>query len=191
MRELVMGFRTSVAVTLVSMALLGAPALAQRPNTVPPDTCTAKAAPPPSMAAWSTPSPLPAARSEADLPKARLQIGKAVQASFAPVADVKFRVPPEKADGPATYGGLYALTITEQGVYRIAASAAPWMDVFDGTTPAKSARFGHGPACTGIGKMVEFPLQPGTYLVQFSESLQPTTEILVVKTGPGDQPPQR
>jgi hypothetical protein len=171
--------------------MLAAPAFAQRPNTVPPDTCAAKAPPPPSMAAWSTPSPLPAARSEADLPRAALQVGKAVQASFAPVAEVKYRVPPEKADGPATYGGLYALTITEQGVYRIAASAAPWMDVFAGTTPTKSGRFGHGPACTGIGKMVEFPLQPGTYLVQFSESLTPTTEILVVKTGPDDPPPQR
>jgi hypothetical protein len=175
-----MGFRTYAVAASLSAALAAAPALAQRPNTVPPDTCAAKAPPPADMAAWSSPTPLPAARSEANLPV--LPVGKAVQASFAPVAEVKYRVPPEKADGPATFGGLYGLTISEPGVYRVAASAAPWMDVFAGTTPVKTARFGHGPECTGIGKMVEFPLQPGTYLVQFSASLQPTTEILVIKT---------
>jgi hypothetical protein len=188
-----MGVRTPAMIAFVSAAVIAAPASAQarKPDTVPPDTCTTRAPPPPEMAAWSTPTPLRAARSEAELPRAALQVGKAVEATFAPVAEVKYRAPPEKADGPATYGGLFTLTVAEPGVYRIAASAAPWIDVFAGAAPAKTARFGHGPPCTGIGKMVEFPLQPGTYLVQFSESLQPTSELLVVKTAAGDQPPQR
>src|SRR6185437_7814470 len=162
---------------LVVLALSAAPALAQtkRPNTVPPETCTAKAPPPAGMEAWSAPKSLAAAPGEADLAKAALQPGQAITAGFAPVAQVKYRVPPERADGPATFGGLYRLTITEAGTYRVASSAAPWMDVFapGSTTPAKTAHFGHGPACTGIGKMVEFPLQPGDYLLQFSESLTP------------------
>ena len=169
----------------LGLALLAAPALAQRPNTVPPETCTTKAPPPAGMEAWSTPAPLAAVRSEGDLAKATLKPGQAITARFAPVAEVKYRVPPEKADGPATFGGLYRLTITEPGAYRVASSAAPWIDVFapGSTTPTKTARFGHGPACTGIGKMVEFPLQPGDYLLQFSESLTGDPEIMVVKTG--------
>jgi hypothetical protein len=82
----------------LGLALLAAPALAQKPNTVPPETCTAKAPPPAGMEAWSTPSPLAAALAEADLGKAALKPGQAVAARFVPVAQVKYRVPPEKAD---------------------------------------------------------------------------------------------
>jgi hypothetical protein len=176
-----------IATSLALVLTAAAPSWAQdkKPNTVPPETCTAKAAPPAGMEAWSQPRPLPAALSEADLPKAAIKPGQAVAARFVPVAQVKYRVPPEKADGPATYGGLYRLTVAEAGTYRVASSAAPWMDVFGpgSTAPTKTAHFGHGPACTGIGKMVEFPLQPGEYLLQFSESLTADPEIMVVKVG--------
>jgi hypothetical protein len=176
---------TFIRAAALSLVLIPASALAQtkRPNTVPPETCTAKAPPPAGMEAWSAPKPLAAAHSEADLAKAALKPGQAVTAGFAPVAEVKYRVPPEKADGPATFGGLYRLTVAEAGTYRVASSAAPWMDVFapGSATPTKTAHFGHGPACTGLGKMVEFALQPGEYLLQFSESLTPDPEIMVVK----------
>ncbi len=164
-----------------ALVLAGGVQAQRRPNTVPPDTCTAKAAPPPEMAAWTSPIDAPAATSEAGLAKATLSPGKAITADFSPVADVKYRVKPEKGDGPATFGGLYALHIAEAGTYRIASSAAPWMDVFVTTTPVVSTAHGHGPACTGIGKMVDFPLQPGDYLLQFSESLTPKAELMVVK----------
>jgi hypothetical protein len=163
--------------------LIGAPALARaqtaRPNTVPKETCAAKAPPPPDMAAWSSPTALPAALREADLGQAVVTPDHAIIADFAPVARVRYRVPPEKADGPATFGGLYRLKIAKAGTYRIASSAAPWMDVFIDKTPVTSVAHGHGPPCTGIGKMVDFPLQPGDYLLQFSESLAAKTEIMV------------
>jgi hypothetical protein len=173
---------------LVALLILSpAATLAQdkKPNTVPPETCTAKAPPPAGMEAWSSPAPLAAAKGEADLGKAALKPGQAIKAGFSPVGQVKYRVPPEKADGPATFGGLYRLTIVEAGTYRVASSAAPWMDVFApaSSTPTTTVRFGHGPACTGLGKMVEFALQPGDYLLQFSESLTADPEIMVVKTG--------
>lgn len=171
----------------LALALLLAPAVAlaqdRKPDTVPPETCSGRAPPPAGMEGWSSPRPLPAALSEGALAKAALVPGQAVNARFAPVAQVRYRVRPERADGPATFGGLYKLTVTEPGTYRIAASAAPWMDVFapGSTVPTRTARFGHGPACTGLGKMVEFVLQPGEYLLQFSESLTPDPELMVVK----------
>jgi len=176
---------TQALIALLVLTPASALAQDQRPNTVPPETCPAKTPPPAGMEAWSQPAPLAAALAETGLDQAALKPGHAVAARFAPVAQVKYRVPPEKADGPATYGGLYRLTITEPGVYRVASSAAPWMDVFapGSTAPTRSAHFGHGPACTGIGKMVEFALQPGDYLLQFSESLTADPEIMVVKTG--------
>jgi hypothetical protein len=177
-----MDMRTAITVALMSAGLMAGQALAaDKPNTVPKDTCTAKAPPPAEMASWSAPDARAAATEEAGVASAALTPGKAVTARFAPVAEVHYRVPPEKADGPATFGGLYSLKIAETGTYRIASSAGPWMDVFADKTPVTSTAHGHGPECTGIGKMVDFPLQPGDYLVQFSESLKPTTEIMVVK----------
>ncbi len=180
-----MAMRAAATVALM-LTLAGASAAraADKPNTVPKDTCTAKAAPPAVMAAWSTPVDLPAATSEAGLRKAQLAPGMAVTAAFDPVDQVQYRVPPEKADGPATFGGLYSLKIAQAGTYRIASSTAPWMDVFAAKIPVTSTAHGHGPACTGIGKMVDFPLGPGDYLVQFSESLSPKTEIMVVRLTP-------
>jgi len=165
--------------------LLPASALAQRPATAPPETCTAKAPPPAGMEAWSSPQPAPAALAEADLGKAALKPGQAAAVRFAPVAQVKYRVPPEKADGPATFGGLFRLTIAEAGTYRVAASAAPWMDLFaaGSSTPTRTVHFGRGPACSGVGKMVEFALQPGDYLLQISANLTPDAEVMVVKAG--------
>ena len=179
-----MSARTAQVLTaLLLLAPAGALAQGKKPNTVPPENCSGVAPPPAGMEAWSSPTPLAAAASETDLAKAVLKPGQAITARFAPVADVSYRVPPEKADGPATYGGLYRLTVAEAGTYRVASSAAPWMDVFapGSTTPTKTAHFGHGPACTGLGKMVEFALQPGDYLLQFSESLKPDPEIMVVR----------
>ncbi len=170
----------------IGLMLMTAPAAgfaADKPNTVPTETCTAKAPPPPELAAWNSPVDLPAAASEAGLAKAVLVPGKPITAQFMPVAGVNYRVKPEKADGPHVFGGLYALKITQAGTYRVASSAAPWMDVFAGTVPVKTAHFGRGPACSGDGKMVDFALQPGDYLVQFSESLQPKVEIMVARLG--------
>jgi hypothetical protein len=175
------GMRLGAAATVAGvlaclpMTALGAP----KPDTIPKEACAAPAPPPAELAAWSSPSDLAAAASEAGLARAALIPGKAVTARFLPVAEVKYRVPPEKADGPAVFGGLYALRITQAGTYRVAAGAAPWMDLFQGKVPVTSVAHSHGPPCTGLGKMVDFPLQPGDYLVQFSESLQPQTEILV------------
>lgn len=184
--------RTAITMALMSAGLIAGQALAaDKPNTVPKDACTAKLPPPAEMASWATPDARAAATEEADIARAALVPGKAVIARFAPVADVRYRVPPEKADGPATYGGLYSLKIAEAGTYRIASSAAPWMDVFVAKTPVTSTAHGHGPNCTGIDKMVDFPLQPGDYLVQFSESLKPTAEIMVVKVTAASAAPQR
>jgi len=172
-----------MVVAALVTTLIGLPTLAPaqgKPQTEPKETCTASAPPPPEFAGWEKPVDLPAARRVSDLPKAQITPGKPIMAGFAPVTEVQYRVPPQKADGPQVFGGLYSLKITKAGTYRVVAGAAPWMDIFaDTPTPIRSTAHGHGPPCTGLGKYVDFPLQPGDYLVQFSESLKPTTEIMV------------
>ena len=175
--------RGDIAVAALLLCLPGAALAQQKPQTEPKVVCTALAPPPPELKGWASPTPLPAARRAAELTQAALVPGKAITAQFHPVADVEYRVPPEKADGPAVFGGLYALKIDRAGTYRVASSAAPWMDVFVGKTPVTSTAHGHGPDCTGVGKEVDFPLQPGDYLLQFSESLTPAAEIMVARLG--------
>ena len=172
--------------TTIAGLLLCLPGLAlaqQKPQTEAKESCTATAAPPPELAGWNSPTPVTAARRAGDLSKAALVPGRATAADFHPVDQVEFRVAPAKADGPPVYGGLYSLKITQAGTYRLAANAGPWMDIFPGTstTPVTSIAHGHGPACTGVGKEVDFSLQPGDYLVQFSENLAPKAEIMLGK----------
>ena len=168
-----------------AVALMLAPTLAsaqgRKPRTEPAEICAAPAPPPAAFAGWSQPADLAAARRPADLPKAQIVPGKAVNALLAPVEGIEYRAPPQKADGPKVYGGLYLLKIAQAGTYRMQSGASPpWMDLLQDKTVVKSTSYGHGPACTGLGKYVDFPLQPGDYLVQFSESLKPQTEIMVV-----------
>jgi hypothetical protein len=170
---------------MAALALVLAPALApaqgRKPRTEAEEVCAAPAPPPPQFAGWSQPADLAAARHPADLPRARIVPGQAVNALLAPVDDIEYRAPPQKADGPQVYGGLYLRRIAEAGTYRMQSGASPpWMDLFQNKTVVKSVSYGHGPACTGLGKYGDFPLEPGDYLVQFSESLKPQTEIMVV-----------
>jgi hypothetical protein len=171
----------AAAVTLALVPIL-APAQGRKPRTEAMEACASPAPLPPEFAGWSQPADLAAARRPADLPKAQIVPGKAVNAQLAPVESVEYRVPPQKADGPQVYGGLYLLKIAQAGTYRVQSGVSPpWMDLFQDKTMVLSTSYGHGPACTGLGKYVDFPLQPGDYLVQFSESLKPQTEIMVVK----------
>ena len=36
-----------------------------------------------------------------------------------------------------------------------------------------------GPACTGIRKTVQFPLQPGHYVLQISANADPTIAVMI------------
>jgi hypothetical protein len=181
------GFAAAALIALAASAAIVPGAGAQpidKSRTVPPDTCTAVAPPPPEFAGWEKPSDLVGARTEAGLPAATFGPGKAITAKLAPVDSVTYRKPVQKADGPAVYGALYRLKIAASGTYRVQTAAGPWIDLFkDDAVAIRSTAHGHGPACTGMAKYVDFPLQPGDYLIQFSESLKPDTEIMVVMVG--------
>jgi hypothetical protein len=45
----------------------------------------------------------------------------------------------------------------------------------------KSTAHGHGPNCTGIRKMVDYPLTPGPYILQISANGQPQMTVLLAR----------
>ena len=69
--------------------------------------------------------------------------------------------------------------MTRPGTYRVALGAGAWVDMLrDGKAIASTAH-GHGPACSGIRKIVDFPLTPGSYVLQLAGSPDANIPVLV------------
>src|SRR6202012_1320474 len=111
---------------------------------------------------------LAAAVRAAGLGKAQLTPGKAVAAGLSPTAEVHFVVPPEKPADPESHSGLFEIKVDKPGTYVVGLGAGAWIDVLKDGKALMSSAHDHGPACSTLRKMVEFPLQPGRYVLQVS-----------------------
>ncbi len=81
------------------------------------------------------------------------------------------------ADGAAAR----TLTIAAAGRYGVAADGRVWIDLVADGKPLTSVEHGHGPACSGIRKIVWFDLTPGTYDVTLSKAATDRVRVLVVQ----------
>jgi len=143
--------------------------------------CTGAPAPlPPAYAAWAAKSDLDAAGAAADLPKAAMVPGKAVTAHLLPTRQVAYVVQPEKPGGSVSKGGMFEVKIDTGGVYRFASGSGAWIDVLKDGKILESVNHMGGPACTGIRKMVDFPLEPGRYVLQISANADETLPFLIL-----------
>lgn len=162
--------RSPLLVALVAMALPAAASAEEMAGemTTPP-ACTAPVAPTGELAPWTAPRSLNAAGDARQLAKAKLPVGRAADVTLLPTPEVKYPLRPEKPGGSVSYGGLIAVDIAEAGTYRVALGSGAWIDIVgkDGKAVV-STKHGHGPACSGVRKMVDFPLQPGRYTLQFA-----------------------
>lgn len=143
--------------------------------------CAVPAAPPPGLESWAARTPLTAAADAARLGAATLIPGKAVDATLPRTPDVRYVTRPEKPGGSVSHGGLFALDVTEAGTYRVALGAGAWLDVLDGGKAVVSTNHGHGPDCSGIRKMVDFPLKPGRYVLQIAGNGSPDLPVMVAR----------
>ncbi len=143
--------------------------------------CPAMVAPGGALARWTTPVVGAAVGDMAHLGGAGIAVGQAVQLALLPQGAVSFPLPPGKAGAAGSYAGLLRLTIAEPGTYRVALGTGAWIDVVANGVAVAAGAHGHGPACSGIHKMVDFPLQAGAYIVQISASAEAQTKVLVVR----------
>jgi hypothetical protein len=132
-------------------------------------------------AAWTAKKAAASAARAADLPKAELIPGQAVLAALHPTREIGFMVQPEKPGGSVSKGGMFSLRIDTPGVYRFALGAGPWVDVLKDEVVVQSIAHGPGPACSGIRKTVDFPLEAGVYVLQISASPDDTLALLVLR----------
>lgn len=105
-------------------------------------------------------SPLGAARTELPLHK---------------FESLRYGVAPERKPDVHKFGGMIPIEVKKAGRLVVALDAGAWIDLIRDGAAVKSIAHGHGPACSGIRKMVEFDVTQGRYQLQIVNA--PTASI--------------
>jgi hypothetical protein len=159
-----MGFRI-IAMSLA--AILPATVFAA-PTEKPATACPAEPVLPPELADWSRNassktiyaygadlaadwSPLGAARTALPLHK---------------FESLRYGIAPERKPDVHKFGGMIPIEVKKAGRLIVALDAGAWIDLVRNGAVVKSVTHGHGPACSGIRKMVEFDVTQGRYQLQ-------------------------
>jgi hypothetical protein len=166
-------------VALLLPFLLGSAALADEPAPAP--ACAVPVAPSGELAPWSSPVALDAAGDAAGLRAARLPVGQAARVTLLATPVVKYSLRPEKPGGSVSYGGLLGVDIARAGTYRVALSSGAWIDMVKQGKAETSVAHGHGPECTGVRKMVDFALTPGSHTLQLGANGDAQITVLVAR----------
>ncbi|GHC87118.1 homogentisate 1,2-dioxygenase [Novosphingobium pokkalii] len=171
------------ALAALASPLAGA-AIAQQPAAMAAPACPATPEPlPPAFAAWPNATTLTSASDRPGLAAAKVAPGEAETLELHPAAEMHYALAPAKPAAAGSFGGMAALHVTAPGTYRVALSSGAWVDLLGNGQFLPSAGHGHGPACSGIRKIVDFALQPGDYVLQVAGSTAATITVLVVPQG--------
>ena len=108
-----------------------------------------------------------------------LALGHPATLKLDPANKVHFEPALARRPKTGTYGGYFPLTIAKAGRYRVALSDGAWVDAVSRGKRLNSAAHGHGPACSGIAKIVAFDLKPGRTWLQLSEAKAPSISAMV------------
>lgn len=165
--------------------LLSAPLLVaaqDAPMHQAPATCPSPAAAlPADLAAWKTGPSLAAATDRSTLARTRLTIGRRSELMLAPNDTVRYAIAPSKPGEPTSLGGMASFAVPRAGTYRVLLGTAAWIDVVKGRAAQTSIAHAHGPACSGIAKMVDFKLTPGRYVLQIAGSKAAAAPVLITR----------
>lgn len=165
--------------------LLASPATAQ--DAAPP-TCAADVPPAGELSSWSQPGTLAAVRDTNHIDQAGIEVGKAAILTLLPARRVAYPVRPARRGRLATFGGLIQFDVAQPGTYRIGLASPAWIDVVKEGKAYAASGHDHGPACSGIRKVVNFELTPGRYTVQISGNPAVQTKVLLARLPETPQP---
>lgn len=159
-----MGFRI-IAFTLA--AALPATAFAA-PAEKPATACPATPVLPPELADWSRDAS----------GKTIYAYGDDLGADWSPLGPARTALPlhkfeslrygivPGRKPDVHKFGGMIPIEVNNPGRLIVALDADAWIDLVRDGVVVKSPAHGHGPACSGIRKMVEFDVTQGRYQLQ-------------------------
>jgi hypothetical protein len=166
-------FFAILAAALMASGAAGAQEMQAAPK------CAAIVAPPPALAGWTTRQAVKSALKADGLAQAALTIDHGADVTLHPTRDVSYVTQPDKPGGSVASGGLLAVSIATAGTYQVNLSSGAWIDLLQDGKPVLSTAHAPGPACTGIRKTVQFPLQPGSYVLQLSANADPAIQVMV------------
>lgn len=165
---------------VIPASLIAAPASAQQPAVASPDCATVRpAALPAGFEGWGTRLPLAAGTAVRNTPV--LQIGRGADLRLAPSDTVTTALPPAKAAAEHTNSGLAMFQIARAGTIRVGLGTGAWIELVRGGKSVPSVAHGHGPACTGLRKIVDFRVTPGRYLLQLTGADVDVAPVLIAR----------
>jgi hypothetical protein len=132
--------------------------------------CTATIAPPAGLEAWSV---APGMTGDVIAP------GKNIALTLQPIDGVTFPLPLARKPAAGTFGGVYHVTVATAGTYRVVLQNGAWIDLVRDGKSLTSVAHMEGAPCSGIRKIVDFSLQPGTYTLQLSSAKTAQMRILI------------
>lgn len=88
---------------------------------------------------------------------------------------LRYGIAPERKPDAYKFGGMIPIDVKKPGRLVVALDAGAWIDLVRDGAVVKSLTHGHGPACSGIRKMVEFDVTQGRYQLQIVNA--PTASI--------------
>ncbi|AJA09070.1 Conserved Putative secreted protein [Sphingopyxis fribergensis] len=88
---------------------------------------------------------------------------------------LRYGIAPERKPDVFKFGGMIPIEVKKPGRLIVALDAGAWIDLIRDGAVVKSLAHGHGPACSGIRKMVEYDVTQGRYQLQIVNA--PTASI--------------
>jgi len=160
---------------LIALAVSSAALAQQQPVTE--LVCPRDAAPiPQALKGWSSPAKL-ISGTEGVGPT--IVVGRAYDLALHPDGQLKLHNLPGPVKDRVGRGGTMSFSVAQSGTYHVALGSGVWVDVVRGGRALESVAHGHGPACSGIAKIVDFKLQPGRYTLTLDGSETERTSVLV------------
>ena len=159
--------RLKIGLALLLGAMTASPALAAETSA-----CPATAQLPPEWAAWAVPRPAPADRV--------LSPNAAYKITLAPVSEIELTGFDGNELPEGSRGAVFELAVPRDGTYRVTVADPMWIDLIGPNGVVESSAHGHGPDCSGLGKIVDFPLQQGTYRLELSAAEVPSSAVMVL-----------
>lgn len=130
---------------------------------------------------WKSLTYVNSAKNAEELSNAVLTLNKASFVGLINTPKIEYVTRPTNEGGTVSYGGLFQIVITENGTYRVSLGNASWIDLIKAGKSATSVAHAHGPENSGIRKMVDYPLEAGTYTLQLSAGGDSTSAVLITK----------
>ena len=163
-----------------ALSVVASPVMAQTHDHGASTDCkTALVKLPVDLAGWAEPQSARAANTAEMASAVNLIVGQAFDLELHPTPSITYTVPSARPGGAASSSGIATFRIDTAGAYRVVAENAVWLDVVLDGQALKAINHSHGPACSGIRKMVDFQLEPGVYILQLVGSVTPHLRVMV------------